>query len=72
LSGIRKMGPQARVLAGVVLLLVGNLEGAPHGPGTTPHLISQPLELVVSEGLEARLPCMVDNLAGSELVWKKK
>ena len=25
----------------------------------------------MSEGLEARLPCMVDNLYGSELVWKK-
>merc|ERR1711887_447324 len=66
------MGLQARVfLAWVGFLLVGTSEGAPHGSGTTPHLISQPLELVVSEGLEARLPCMVDNLDGSELVWKK-
>merc|ERR1712168_714623 len=65
------MGLKTRILAWVGLLLVGTSEGAPHWSGTTPHFISQPLELVVSEGLEARLPCMVDNLDGTELVWNK-
>jgi len=73
-KSIRNMDYTLLVLASIELLLFGIIQdssGAPHVPGRTPHLVSQPIELVVSEGHEARLPCMVDYLEGSVLVWKK-
>merc|ERR1712106_294767 len=38
---------------------------------TTPHFLSQPLQLVVDEGHEVRLPCMLDQLEGFLLIWRK-
>merc|ERR1719186_1242406 len=37
----------------------------------TPQFISHPLQLVVNEGHTVRLPCLVDQLEGFVLLWRK-
>jgi len=37
----------------------------------TPQFLSEPLELRIKEGNTARLPCMVNRLAGFVLLWRK-
>merc|ERR1739838_1242552 len=37
----------------------------------TPRFLSQPLDIVVNEGQEVRLPCLVDRLEGFVLLWRK-